>query len=190
MKKEVTFFKQDGKWYADVPNHTLEENEMVMGADIALELLSADYNAITLHLTDEEPNDYQLAFKMTEHDEYGAYYAVSGPLYNLYLNLFGDSQPELLANTIWICNVTHDVFGEHPNTIYVTNINQFNRMTEEEIEAEIHKEYNRKQCVYGENSTMPCMICSATCRERYEDFTKKGVKIVTIPIDNKDNGDS
>ena len=91
MKKEVTFFKQDGKWYADVPNHTLEENEMVMGADIALELLSADYNAITLHLTDEEPNDYQLAFKMTE---------------------------------------------------------------------------------------------------RYEDFTKKGVKIVTIPIDNKDNGDS
>ena len=120
----------------------------------------------------------------------GAYYTVSGPLYNLYLNRIGEKQPELLANTIWICNVTHDVFGEHPNAIYVTNINQFNRMNEEEIEAEIHKEYNRKQCVYGENSTMPCMFCSAMCKERYDDFNKKGVKIVTIPIDNKDNGDS
>jgi len=39
------FFKQDGKWYADVPNHML-----------------------------------------------------------------------------WLCNVTHDVFGEHPNSIFVNKI--------------------------------------------------------------------
>jgi hypothetical protein len=59
--------------------------------------------------------------------------------------------------------------------------------TDEEL---INKEYNREQCVYGKDSTMPCAFCSATCRERYIDFTKKGVKIVTIPIDDKKYGDS
>ena len=40
MEKKVRFFKQDNKWYADIPNHTLEDNEMVMGADIALDYVS------------------------------------------------------------------------------------------------------------------------------------------------------
>ena len=28
--KTIRFFKQDSRWYADIPNHTLEENEMVL----------------------------------------------------------------------------------------------------------------------------------------------------------------
>ena len=44
------FFKQDGKWYADVTNHTLEDNEMVGGADIALEIISEGHNEVTLDL--------------------------------------------------------------------------------------------------------------------------------------------
>ena len=33
----LKFFKHNNRWYADVPNPTLDENEMVAGAD---ELLS------------------------------------------------------------------------------------------------------------------------------------------------------
>ena len=105
----------------DIPNHTLEENEMVMGADIALELLSEGCNRVVLSLTDEKTNDYELAFKISDHDDDGAYYTVSGPLYNKYIDWI-TIEDSGIKNTIWICNVTHDVFGEHPNEIYVTNI--------------------------------------------------------------------
>ena len=176
MRKEVRFFKQDGKWYADIPEHTLEENEMVMGSDTLLEMLSdaGKFDTIRLTFEDEEPDSYMLAFKMTEHDDDGAYYSLSGPLYNIYVDAVrGENN---ILTTVWICNVTHDVFGEHPKELYLTDIYQHPKMTKEDI----NKEYDRKQCVYGEDSTMPCMFCSATCRERYEDFTKKGVKIAFI----------
>ena len=42
------------------------------------------------------------------------------------------------------------------------------------------KEYNKSQCVYGPNSTMPCMLCSALCKERYEDFKYCGIKVAFI----------
>ena len=35
------FFKLDSRWYADVPGHTLAENEMVCGADSLLEEMAA-----------------------------------------------------------------------------------------------------------------------------------------------------
>ena len=31
----LKFFKYNNRWYADVPNHTLDENEMVAGAKMA-----------------------------------------------------------------------------------------------------------------------------------------------------------
>lgn len=116
------FFKQDGKWYADVANHTLEENEMVMGADLALDLISEGHNEVTLDLTTQTENDDPLiSFTLKTHDNNGAYYVVNGPLYRQYIEsilpLLGGRVPE-----IWICNVTHDVFGEHPETIYVNGI--------------------------------------------------------------------
>lgn len=30
MQKTVRFFKLENEWYADVPGHTLEDNEMVI----------------------------------------------------------------------------------------------------------------------------------------------------------------
>lgn len=37
------------------------------------------------------------------------------------------------------------------------------------------KEYNKSQCVYGSDSKMHCMVCSALCKERYEDFKECGI---------------
>ena len=42
------------------------------------------------------------------------------------------------------------------------------------------KEYNKSQCVYGPNSKMNCVVCSALCNERYEDFKECGIKITFI----------
>ena len=69
-----------------------------------------------------------------------------------------------------------DIFEIDANTESTT------QFTQDGFENEMYKEYDKSQCVYGKDSTMPCMICSATCQARYKDFIKKGVKIVGIPV--------
>ena len=121
MYKRVRFFEQDDKWYADVPNHSLEDNEMVMGADIALDLISEGHDEVTLILSDTPDPHALLHFHIKEHDDEGAYYTVSGLLYNRASALLTDLYPGY-NHEIWICNVTHDVFGEHPDDIYLIDI--------------------------------------------------------------------
>ena len=122
---KLRFFKRDKKWYADVPNHTLEENEMIMGSDTALDLMSNNKDEIVLTLSDEDDKHSILTMTMKEHDSEGAYYTLSGFLHNKFLDLFAlDSStlPSDITNEIWICNVTHDVFGSHPKNIYLLKI--------------------------------------------------------------------
>ena len=40
----LRFYKNNDRWYADVPDHTEEENEMVLGADTFLEKISEKLN--------------------------------------------------------------------------------------------------------------------------------------------------
>lgn len=125
METKLRFFKRDKKWYADVPNHTLEENEMIMGSDTALDLMADNKDEIVLTLSDEDDEHSILTMTMKEHDSEGAYYTLSGFLYNKFLDLFAlDSStlPSDITNEIWICNVTHDVFGSHPKNIYLLKI--------------------------------------------------------------------
>ena len=125
METKLRFFKRDKKWYADVPNHTLEENEMIMGSDTARDLMSDNKDEIVLTLSDEDDEHSILTMTMKEHDSEGAYYTLSGFLYNKFLDLFAlDSStlPSDITNEIWICNVTHDVFGSHPKNIYLLKI--------------------------------------------------------------------
>ena len=122
MEKKIRFFKQDDKWYADIPNHTLEDNEMVMGADIALEYLANGKTEIYLTVTDENPGwNAPLILHRGEHDDEGAYYGVSGILLMDFLDNFAP-MPIGYKPEIWICNVTHDVFGEHPEHIYLLKV--------------------------------------------------------------------
>lgn len=183
MKTTLRFFKQNNKWYADVAGHTLEENEMVMGADTALDVLANEYGTDELYidLSTEEDEVGELEFLMIDHDEDGAYYKVSGMLYEMYVDRLIEnhliSEVNELNGTIWICNVTHDVFGEHPQKIVITNVRK-----EKEKRELVNDDYsyNKEQCIYGKDSSMPCMLCSATCRERYEDLISRGVNVVTI----------
>ena len=113
--KTLRFFKQDYKWYADVPNHTLEDNEMVYGSDIMLAIFAGGKESITLQLSDDFEDGYEkpmLALHRKEHDDDGAFYGVE-VLTTIFRGELSD---------IWICNVTHDVFGEHPEDIYIYSI--------------------------------------------------------------------
>lgn len=105
MVRDIRFFKQDGRWYADVPGHSLEDNEMVFGADTALETLSEGGNEVTITVSDTPDPKCIIHFKMKEHDDYGATYTETDT-----------------GSEIWICNVTHDVFGEHPEDLYILEI--------------------------------------------------------------------
>ena len=122
MEIVVRFFKQDDKWYADVPGHTLEDNEMVMGADVALEYLANGKDEVKLTLADEYPGwNAPLVLYRGEHDDDGAYYRGDGLLF---MDFLENVMPEMLGQKpeIWICNVTHDVFGEHPERIFVLKV--------------------------------------------------------------------
>lgn len=124
MEAKVRFFKQDGKWYADMPNHSLEENEMVMGADVMLDFLAKNRGEVTVVFSDDEndaPKSY-LKLKMKQHDKDGAYYTVSGRFLASFLNFAEDIFCCKYEPEVWICNVTHDLFGEHPEFICILGV--------------------------------------------------------------------
>ena len=123
METKLRFFKQDNKWYVDVPNHTLEENEMV--ADTVLDLIADNKDEVILTLSDEDDKHSMLTMTIKEHDSEGAYYTISGFLYNKFLDLFDLDSSSVsfdTSNEVWVCNVTHDIFGTHTNNIYVLNV--------------------------------------------------------------------
>ena len=125
METKLRFFKQDNKWYADVPNHTLDENEMVIGSDIVLDLIADNKDEVILTLSDEDDKHSMLTMTIKEHDSEGAYYTISGFLYNKFLDLFDLESSSVafdITNEVWVCNVTHDIFGTHTNNIYVLNV--------------------------------------------------------------------
>lgn len=103
---KINFYKEAERWYADTPYGTKEDNEMVFGADTFLERVSMGYDNVYVEITDKSVEKYDYCFKLIEHDEYGGTYA----------NVDNDTQ------IFWLCNLTHDVCGEHPSIIYITKI--------------------------------------------------------------------
>jgi hypothetical protein len=105
MKRKFRFYKEeDNRWYVDLPEWEgeKEELEMVLGADMLLDIISgnSDYAFLTLSTELFE------GCKTLEHDksqkDLGWYNndAWHGP------------------STIWLCHVTQFVFGEYPDKIY------------------------------------------------------------------------
>ena len=121
MLRTIRFFKinegPEAGWYADVPNHTLAENEMVAGSDIFLEEVDKmTDNDGEVHITcsdNNEAGNFMAKLLMKNHNQFGATYILTGPL---------AEKHHAVGFKLWICNVTHDVFGEHPKSIYISSI--------------------------------------------------------------------
>ena len=113
----IRFYKEDGSWYADVEEHTKEENLMVAGADVFLEHISGNKDEITLRVTDLIHPKPVFLFHRISHNGYGATYEIL------------ESHPESFGlkgcveragtNKLRLGNVVHTVLGEHPEYISV-----------------------------------------------------------------------
>lgn len=120
MTQTLRFFRIDegemAGWYADVPGHTLEDNQMVSGSDAFLEevdALSGGKGELTLTFGDSHDPDgpaFRAKLLMKSHDGEGASYILTGPM---------AEDQDAAGSELWICNVTHDVMGEHPECIYL-----------------------------------------------------------------------
>lgn len=102
---------EDGRWYVVFPEYEgdHEDLEMVEGADKMLDALTTDGLYVTLNIdTEEPPVDNFFSLEIEAHDEDGAFYNVKN------CDKFG--------GTVWLCNVTHEFFGEHPEILYCSVI--------------------------------------------------------------------
>lgn len=100
------FYKEDYKWYIDLPDFpgSKEELQMVDGADTWLDKLSNNTEEVTVLVSTEK----QLTNKLYLHtsNETGAVYIA--------VNI-GE---EIHDHWLWLCPVTLYVFGEYPTVIW------------------------------------------------------------------------
>lgn len=103
---KLKFYKEDGRWYADVPNHTQEENEMICGSDILLDRIANGRTELEIRFVND-PRIARAVLVKSNHTDEGATYIVFSHDW------------ELSRAKCWICDVTHDVLGEHPKLIMI-----------------------------------------------------------------------
>ena len=126
----LSFIKEDGIWYADLPEFLdlelgVKANLMMVdGADTFLDLLSNNGKSVTLKLSREAFTGYNGQLKKIRSGlninlleeighapvEYGAYYDVI------------EHNRKPFQHRLWLCPVTEYVFGEYPDKIYFQTI--------------------------------------------------------------------
>lgn len=100
---------ENGRWYVVFPEYEgdQEDLEMVEGADKMLDALTTDGMYVSLTISEERPeDDNYFIFEMEAHDDCGGFYNVLGC--------------EQFKGTIWLCNVVHEFYEDHPETLYVS----------------------------------------------------------------------
>ena len=103
---EISFEKwNNGKWYVIMPEYQglHDDLEMVEGADKLLDNLTDDNLYVNLDVSTKEEFFTCSILELISHDESGAYYEVQDCPW--------------FEGTIWLCNVVHEIFGEHPEKI-------------------------------------------------------------------------
>ena len=96
MLKKIRFFKinegPEAGWYCNPKNKSWVDPN------------EADNN---------EPGSFVAKLLMKNHNQFGATYILTGPI---------AEKHNAIGYELWICNVTHDVLGEHPKSIYIHQI--------------------------------------------------------------------
>lgn len=109
MERTLKFYKENDKWYLDLPEWEDEKEylEMVMGADIFLDIISKFTNNVTLCVSLKEKQNYYKINLIKVCEDEGAYYFI-----NNFENIILDME-------IWLCNVTKFIFGYFPEYFYI-----------------------------------------------------------------------
>lgn len=134
---DLSFVKDDGVWYIDLPNWPWKRGNlaMVCGADMMLDLLSATpendkgLNRVKLHVKPASaPVDHDTLQQMLKENWVeltqqessltgGATYTLKGKIgadFKMKDYWTGESKPR----TLWLCPVTLFIFGEYPKYFY------------------------------------------------------------------------
>jgi len=112
MREKFRFYKADsGRWYIDLPgwNGSIDELEMVQGADTMLDRVSGYTNECILEMSDEAfegADTIQLVSDLSD--------SVGGGDY-----IMKSYKGEDIEHHMWLCAVTVQVFGILPAVIYV-----------------------------------------------------------------------
>jgi len=112
----LVFHKDEAGWYAEVPTHTRSENAMVAGADIVIGRMAQGDDTVEVRFRTVESDACGkplCTMKRILHDRFGGTYLVHGV--------------SPIPFPAWLCNVTHDVTGEHPARIFVHGIEHYDR---------------------------------------------------------------
>src|SRR5690606_37939001 len=106
-----TFYKtEENRWYANIPEWegSVDELEMVAGADIMLDIYSQFENRITLTMSDLPLKRGDLLKRVYDPTvQSGSNYKVTTMFQQPY------------DYEIWLCDVTKFVFGRFPENIYI-----------------------------------------------------------------------
>ena len=124
--KDLRFYKEKKKWYADIPNWTgmKAQLQMVAGADILLDYLAGEKDEVTLTFSETNFDGAQ-CLNMIEEIK-GMKFSKTGRL--LSFNAGADYVQTNFRNTdadldVWLCNVTKHVFGYFPKRIFYSITN-------------------------------------------------------------------
>ena len=120
MERVCKFYKEsDGSWFIQLPEWSGEKSalQMVLGADTLLDIMAQGHQEILVRFSDEGfPGGNVLVRQCLgipgDPDMGGATYKMesyAGIDYNL---------------DLWLCDVTHFVFGEFPEYIYVNCLSE------------------------------------------------------------------
>lgn len=63
---------------------------------------------VTVDVSIEETGDERILLRLVVHDEIGGTYEVE--------------KPDGRKHDVWLCNVVHFIFGEHPDLIYCKTV--------------------------------------------------------------------
>ena len=114
----LTFIKDEGGWYADVPTHTRGQNAMVAGSDTLLDKIANGYNKVTVKFRFVKSEGHTPLFtlrRIAGSYSMGDTYLVSGV--------------SKIPFPCYICPVGHDVYGKAPRRIYVYGILRYDFKT-------------------------------------------------------------
>jgi hypothetical protein len=106
--KRFTFYKQQDRWYVDLPDWdgSQDDLEMVCGADILLDIISQGEDKAVIYWSEQEIEHYKYSLTKLREEEFGgATYLVEGN--------------NITPFEAWLCDVTVFVFNYFPNKLYL-----------------------------------------------------------------------
>jgi hypothetical protein len=116
MTQTFRFYKnEDNEWYIDLPGWTgsIDDLEMVQGADSMLDIVSENTNECFLEMSDQSFDGAEvLKLERARIESLGG-----GGDY-----ILEKYQLETINHKIWLCEVTRHVFNRLPDKIYFKKI--------------------------------------------------------------------